>query len=441
MTGILDETYDHVSDHVHATEAQLTAMTLYAFATHGLDSFTTIGRMLFVSDQEESGKTLAMTVTVDLCANPMNADGSQPSLRSALLAASNTPETATPTMFKDEVSDVFGRSGYGGGNSNPVAGMLRRGYKCNATDSVSRNGVDEPFSIFTPFLMTGLRTAVPRDIRSRCIVIRMETGTPRKYYDVRESEAYARALSQSISQTVRSKLPELRAFRARGIHPKLTNRRLEVWESLLACAYVFGGQKWLNRAVAAFTELALDQSETTALTPRQQVIRDVAEIAVALGEPIVRSAVLADELRRIDNPLYQAVGSEHALVTLIGNSLPCKSGRVTVEGVQVRAYLMADIVAAWDDVRPAVADDVEIPDDTDDVSDLESWDDKSGAVELLDGLPNATTPLQQRIRRVRRVRRVVRKVSLAQDSGSVGSATPDHLTESPRHARTGSTQP
>ena len=378
QVNIADEVREFIGMYVSASDEQLDAMTLYALATHGMEAFVTFGRMLWWSELEESGKTLAMTVTASVCSNPLDTSGSMPAVDAAMRAAAKTPEVPARTPFRDEISDVFSKSG-AASNNHPIAEYLRKGYKRGATRSNSRNGVDEPYSIFTPFLLTGLRaTCVPRDIRSRCVIIHMQPGKPRKYFDVRESEAYATALAKSVSTTVRGQMGALRRFRARGLHPKLANRKLEVWESLLAVAYVLGGQRWLNKGVAAFAALALDESDQPALTPRQQVIRDVAEIASTetLAGPFVTSDIIADELRRLDNPIYEG-RSHHGLVCLTRDSLPCKSGRVTVNGEQVRAYRRADILDAWENERPADPDDVEIPEDTDDLSSLESWDVKA----------------------------------------------------------------
>lgn len=366
---ILDETFEFTSAHVAASQAQLDAMTLYAAATHAISECVTFGRMLFTSETEESGKTLAMMVTASLCSAPMDTSGTLPALDSALATASNEPEKPGRTPYRDEISDVFGRSGLNGSN-NPVAELLRKGYKRGATRQRSVNRVPEEFSIFTPFLMTGLRTAVPRDIRSRCIVILMMPGTPDEYFDVREGEKYAGALQQSLAATVKRHLPEIGAFRGRGIHPKLKNRKLEVWEPLLAVAYVLGGQRWLNRAVAAFCELALDETDVIPLTPRQQVLSDLSSAASRLsagrpGEPAFISGLsLSDELRRLDRPIY-AGRSQASVSCLIRDTMPVASEQRRIDGAAVRGYPLSEILDAWTSVEPPTPDDVEMPEEID----------------------------------------------------------------------------
>lgn len=366
---ILDEVADFVADYIAAPQSQRDAMVLYAAATHALHAFPTFGRMLFSSEEEASGKTMAMMITAALSANPLDASGTPYALTSALAAAGNTPEQPAPTLFYDEISSLFGRSGLAA-SRNPIADILRKGYKSGATSQWSVNRVNEKFSVYTPFLMTGLRVAVPRDIRSRSVCILMEPGTPRRYFDAREAEPYACELAASLARTVRTCVPDIAAFRARGIHPKLKDRRLEIWEPLCAVAYILGGQRWLNRCVSAFKDLALAESDEIAITPRQQTIKDVAAIAASSprvtvldgGTEFVGGLVIVDELRRLGNPRYQG-RTEAGLALLVSDALPMNTVQLRIDGERVRGYYVADIEAAWDKIRPDEPEDVEIPEE------------------------------------------------------------------------------
>lgn len=366
---ILDEVSDFVSGYIAATQSQRDAMVLYAAATHALHVFPTFGRMLFSSEAEASGKTMAMMITAALSANPLDASGTPYALTSALAAAGNTPEQPAPTLFYDEISGLFGRSGLAA-SRNPIADILRKGYKSGATSQWSVNRVNEKFSVYTPFLMTGLRVAIPRDIRSRSVCILMEPGTPRRYFDAREAEPYACELAASLARTVRTCVPDIGAFRARGIHPKLKDRKLEIWEPLAAVAYILGGQRWLNRCVSAFKDLALAESDEIALTPRQQTIRDVAAVAASSprvtvldgGTEFVGGLVIVDELRRLGSPRYQG-RTEAGLALLVSDALPVNTVQLRIGGERVRGYYVADIEAAWDKIRPDEPEDVEIPEE------------------------------------------------------------------------------
>jgi len=367
---VLNETAEFVAKYLCATPAQVDAMTLYAAATYALQAFPTFGRMLFTSEQEASGKTVAMMITAALSANPLDASGTSYALQSALASASNTPEQLTPTLYLDEVSEVFGKSGLIA-SRNPVAEILRKGYKAGAARSWSVNRTAEQYSIYTPFIMAGLRNAVPRDIRTRCIVVVMRPGSPRAYFDAREAEPDAQALAGSLGQAVATRITDIAAFRARGVHPRLRDRHLEVWEGLFAVAYILGGQEWLNRCLAAFRELALAESDLVTLSPRQQVLRDsvmiidgpLAEMAAA---GFVGGLTLRDEMRRLpDRPLY-APRSPAGMSSLICDAMmPVVTSQKRVDGQPVRGYLTYQIREAWEAIRPPGMEDASLAEEID----------------------------------------------------------------------------
>ncbi len=372
----LDEAYDFIRLHLDITDAQAVALTLWAAHTHALGSFYTTPRLLFTAEVEDSGKTAAMNIVAKLSSAPEDTAGTQYAVRAALAASSNVPDAPVPTLFRDEISDVFGQSGLQG-QKDPIAGIIRKGYKRGATDSWSVNRVSIKIDIFTPFIMAGLKTAVPRDIRSRSISVHMKPGVPSQYFDVRTGEKVAAMYAAALSAFVRQGATALTTFRARGMHPKLVNRRLEVWEPILAVASL-GGQSWLNRAVAAFQEIALDESDVAVLGPEQTALKDMMTVLNAgLVEMNERGEVLTsdlrDEIRRIDSgKLYATIDDmdNDPLSRLIRAAIGHDSAIVTVGSRRRRGYRARDIIAVALARLPADAVDVEVPD----VIDLDSVD-------------------------------------------------------------------
>ena len=367
MRHVLDETAEFVSRYVSCTRPQADAMVLYATATNALKASPAFGEMLFAAKREQSGKTTAMTVTASLCSNPVSAKGTVPALQSALAAAANEPEKPAPVLFYDEIGGLYGMSGLNRGGNWVLDDVLRDGYKSGATRKWSVNRAAQEFSIHVPVLMTGTGTSLPRDIRSRTIVITLEPGTPKAYFDLREAEPEARALAACLAQAVATRIEDIAAFRARGIHPRLRDRQLEVWEPLFAAAYILGGQEWLNRCLAAFRELAIAESEEITLTPRQQVLRDAAMVldgplADMAATGFVGGLALADEMRRLDNPLY-ASRSEAGMAKLISDAMPVPTTQKRVDGKPVRGYFASQITEAWEAVRPAGMEDASIPEE------------------------------------------------------------------------------
>lgn len=357
---ILDEIFHFTRQYLVVDDACLDAMILYAAATHVIRLCATFPRLLFTSELPESAKTLAMNITVCYSSRGMDCEGTGFDISSGLYEAHCTPEKPVPTLYLDEVSDLFGQSGMGGGR-NLVGTVLRKGYKRGATRARSVRGVRMPYSIFTPFIMTGLRTAVPPDIRTRCIVIPMRPGLPREYFDARDAEPSAELYGMALAKAVREHSEEIAEFRVRTLHiEKLTGRRAEVWEPLLACALALGGKRWLNRGLRSFRTLALSEISEAQLTPRQKVLRAIAEMApqLAIGE-FVPGKALADELRRLDEPMFRG-RSEASAAKIIADNMPGNTHqRRLPSGAQLRGYLLEDILRAWELVRPQDPDDLE----------------------------------------------------------------------------------
>jgi hypothetical protein len=340
-------------------------MVLLAAQTWVCDTETlvTTPRALWVGEKPQSGKTNAMMVTASLCYSPEDTDGTWPSVMSGLAGYSAEGKPCA-TLYFDEIGTVFGPGGTRG-QSHPLGKVLRKGYKRSGKMawSVDRSKVD--FSIFSTFLMTGLQTAVPNDIRTRCVVFQMQPGIPESYFDARDGEREAEGYAGTLAAWVKSYRKEIRLFRGRSLGlAQLTARRLEIWEAMFAVA-ACAGQSWLNRCKTAFCELALDESDQPKLTPNQQIIRDLADATVMvpwLNDTFVSALALVDELKRSDNPLYDG-RTDGSLARMIGDALPFQSRQKRFGGNPVHVYKAADLTALWEAVRPADSMDVElIPD-------------------------------------------------------------------------------
>ncbi len=363
---LLDEVEEFIADHVVTGESQYTAQTLMAAATWALRAFPTTFRGLWTAEQESAGKTTAMLVTASLSANPVNAKGTYAALRARIAKASNEPEDSLRTFYYDAVGRVYGASGLNSGGNSTLTLLLEEGYKRNATDSWSVSRAEQEFSIFFPVFMSGAGTSLPRDLRSRTIVIRMSPGKPRRYFDVRESEAEAEALGKALGAAVTARMDDLKDFRALGLHPRLITRRLEVWEPLFGVAWVLGGQRWLNKCRDAFTGISLS-AEQSALTLRQQMIRDadsvLSDIVITLpgGRRFAGGLAIADAVAELGNPVYG--GREGlALARVVAQSMPAEPKQVRTGGSVIRGYYADDIRRAWEAIRPA-EDDAGIPEE------------------------------------------------------------------------------
>ena len=352
----LDEVRSWVESFISATPAQLDAVTLWIAHTHVMDANVTTPRLLITSDKPASGKTVLLNIVRDLSYLGFDGNGTSYAFRSALAEG-----RGNLTVSYDEVSDVFGRSGMNQSTSL-LAQVLRRGYKKGATEAWSVGRVSEPIDIFIPFAMTGLRTAVPHDIFTRCIEIQLKPGRPSEYYDVREAQTTSEMYHDALRAWLRSKRNEIARFRAIGLHDRLTGRLLEVWEPLLAIADVTSPE-WLERALEAFVTLALDDSQRLVLTPEQTILRDMARAAETLDKTLVFGSELRELMRTYEQPMYETL-TNTSLAMRMAAVMPVPARIITRGSSQGRGWEKDTIVRCWERVRPSVAS-PEVPEDDD----------------------------------------------------------------------------
>jgi Protein of unknown function (DUF3631) len=344
ITGadVLDDIRSFVSSVLYASAEQIDALTLACAVTHSVESFSTVPRLLFTSPEAQSGKTTGLDVVTMLSNNAWEADATVYALRAKFA------EPERPTIVVDEISDVFGKSGLRG-QSNPLGGVLRKGYRASASMSMAVDRTATDVSCYSVAAMAGLKTACPGDIRSRCIIFRMRPLPDTvEVADSQDSDTQAlggqyRAM---LHQWVRDNAGEIRyAFRnSRRPHPKFRARRQQIWGPLMAVAQVAGGS-WPKRALAAFRELALDASDMPVLSPQQTVLRDAASVFERTEAERMFTIDLAARLRDIpDRPLYSL--TDRALAQLMCQGL----GETTVMRIgeqRARGFYAHNVLAAW----------------------------------------------------------------------------------------------
>lgn len=351
---LLDETLTAVRDYVAIGDAESVAMALYAVATHAVDAFRTFGRMLFNAESHECGKTVAMMTTAYLSRNPEDAEGTSYALQSLLAEYANATEKGRPTFYFDEVSSIFGTSGLKGSN-HPLAGILRKGYKSDATSKWSVNRMAQEFSTFSPFLIAGNGNSVPADIRSRCILIRCVKGIPRFELEDYGAEDRLRRISQSLSREVPRYKSAMEEFRVpRDQIAGMSARKAQIWHPLLAVAFHMGGERWFGMAVQAFQDINGTADATEVLSADQQTLKELAEFVIQFEyerTDFIPGMEMADELAT----LSRFEGRSPLSITHdIARAMPMKAVKKRPNGTDapVWGYYGAWILDAWEAQRP-----------------------------------------------------------------------------------------
>jgi hypothetical protein len=346
ITGamVLDDARAFAASILYATDEQLDALTLACAVSHTIDSFSTVPELLFTSLEKESGKTTAQDIVLMLANNGWSADPTSYALR----AKFNEPEK--PTLIIDEVSDIFGRSGLRGGG-NHLGKILRICYRRTATLSMAVDRVAEEVSCYTMAVLGGLKTAVPDDIRSRCVIFQMRPVPPcvKGLRDSQDDDTLAlgKIHRERLHQWARGSEEEIRrAFRnMRRPHPKFRARRAQIWGPMWALAAEAGGD-WPERCLAAFKAMALDASDVPVLSPAQMVLKDTAAIFARDGSDRLFAATIASHLRSIPEvELYEDL-TDRGLAQLMTEALG-PSQAMTIGSARARGYHAGPVLAAW----------------------------------------------------------------------------------------------
>lgn len=306
---------------VAATPEQLDALVLTCAVSHSVGSFTTVPRLLAVSDDAGSGKsTAAIHVPRMLAWRPwVGNNATEPAVKAKFIEGETT-------LLVDEISKLFGESGMNGKQSKLYA-VLVAGYESTAIVSFSAGRVTEDVPIYGVAFMAGLRKAAPDDLRSRCIILQMKPASDSAAANLEDAlDPGIRAAGTQIGKSLHAWIRQNNGFledyaknHLRGIHPKLTGRRKQVWGPLFAVAAAAGGD-WPQRCLRAFLELALDEGERPVLVPEQQMLLDFADFSDSAGDDVVFSRDLLTYVKGLDREMYRAM-SDRDLAKLMARSL------------------------------------------------------------------------------------------------------------------------
>jgi len=358
----LDANRDFAAEILHAPCPHLDALTLAIAASHALKTFQTVPRLLFTSPQGQSGKSTALDIIRLLGQSPWLSTGAT---SYALRSRFNEPDP--PFILADEVSTIFGASGLRGGG-NPIGLIARDGYRRTAVLSLSADRTAVDISTFCFMALAGLKTAVPADIRSRCIVFPM-TPVPRSVILPRlsndpDTESEADSYRLNLHSYVAGLVPIMRAMQRSFVppHPLFRDRRDQIWRPLMLVAMASDeweaqrredlglppreGASWRSKCLTAFKALALDASDLPALLPAQMMLRDVAGIFRDLGEEKMFAKDILTLLRDSGEELWDTL-TDRRMENLMTQAFG-ESDVFTVAGRRARGFRSIPVTRAWE---------------------------------------------------------------------------------------------
>jgi hypothetical protein len=251
---VLSYVRESVSKSVYFPEDELMVYAGALVVSHATGCFPYLPRIVLRSGRGGFGKSQALRLAAKLAPNPWFIAGksaSGPSIRSHLMR----PER--PTLFLDEASKVFGRSGRQGEGS-PLCTVLTDGYDAQSTVTVQASGTDAEESAYCLAFMATLGS-LPEDIETRVITLRMVgrpkhvTLAPVSSRNLDHQRDYVKSWAAEHEEYMRDAYD-----RIGDVHEDLVDRPGQIWGPLIAVSMAAGTDE-TERMVRAFTRLGLDK--------------------------------------------------------------------------------------------------------------------------------------------------------------------------------------
>lgn len=345
----LDATRSFIAEVLYAKAEVIDALALVMAVSHATDAFTTVPRVLVTAEQPGAGKTTVLDLAMMLAGNPLDGNGTAYGIKSAFIDNDGRPSL---TIVRDEIHHIFGKNGMRGGQ-NPLYDPLLRGYRASAKHIFSSGQSAQQVSIYGVAFMAGLGNAVPGDLMSRSIHLSMEMKPESVELQPSDDESVTTIgleTGSSLHAWVRGNAKDIKQlFRrtsGRRLHPKLVNRRAQIWAPLFSIALVAGGS-WPQRCREAFEYLALDTSDRPVLTPPERCLLDLAAVFRAdpdrewMSVPELWEGLL---LRPTSPELYEKL-SPKALYNLMSVAVGRAEPEIKkVEGKAQRVRYAADVL-------------------------------------------------------------------------------------------------
>lgn len=345
VTGaeILDDAIAFGKTFLYMRDEMHDALVLALAASHVIEAFTTVPRLLAVAPEKQSGKTTLLNEVTMLGNNPWKADPTSFALRSKFNAREK------PLVIIDEIGEYYGPMGLRSGPKD-LNKVLLEGYAVDAMLSLSVERAAVDVSSYCMAAMGGLRSAVRADIWDRSIVWKMTPAPPGiRLQDSLSDDVRARGKVQQsrLHQWAREHQEEIKAaFKDfRRPHKKMRARLRQVWGPLYAIALVAGGDL-PERCIAAFKVMALDSSEQPVLSETQMVLRDSASIFARTRAVKLFAKDIRDRLRMLpDVDLYQDL-SQRGFALLMTEALG-QAQSMDIGTARAKGYHAAPVLNAW----------------------------------------------------------------------------------------------
>jgi hypothetical protein len=273
MTGTpertaLDDAREFIGRFIHATDAELDLMAVWAAHTHIFRAAYATPRIAFQSIGPDSGKTTGLNVLKALSADGVKTSNATSAAIFAIIAQ------RSPVLFFDEADNIFGATGNGNRNRD-LRGILNDGYTEDGSVLRSRGGEGTVFPVFCPVAFGGIGV-LPKTTQTRCFVIKMKPAPAMSNIEEWEPDLYEReglAIGQALGAWAKSIAPELNM--QPNMPEGLRNRARQISKIIIAIGEA-AGDEWNQRVRNAIKQVVLGIGGIPSTPPGEQLIRAIA---------------------------------------------------------------------------------------------------------------------------------------------------------------------
>lgn len=334
---------------VYPGEHERIAHVLWIAHTWLMDEWESTPRIAFLSPEPGSGKSRALEVTEPLVPRPVHAVNATP----AYLFRKVSDPDGPPTILFDEIDTIFGPKAK---DNEELRGLLNAGHRKGAMAGrcviKGKEILTEELPAYAAVALAGLDD-LPDTIMTRSVVVRMRRRAPGESVEpwrLRTCGPEAEALGDRFAEWSREvghriawpSMPEA-----------VQDRDADVWEALLACADVAGGE-WPRRARIAAVAL-VSRSKERALTIGVLLLRDLRAIFTDAAAEKLPTEDLLDRLVELDESPWgdirgKALDARGLSRRLAKYGVGPKNVR-TPSGI-VKGYDAGDLADAWSRYLP-----------------------------------------------------------------------------------------
>lgn len=362
------------------TDAATDAFVLWGVATNLLDAHNrltleTFPLMFLGSDEPGSGKSTG----VEMMENVLAGRGKRVAMPTAP-AVLGYIQRNQHAILMDEADTLMGTSG----GSDKLRCVMLESYTEGGVMPVGNRsapgGVDE-VNVHVPFLYAGLRQVIMSHpkleaLRTRTIVLPL--SKPPAGVEV---EPFKRRRDLPQAEMIRAALVrwgKRNAGKVAEIEPPLPEgvkyRDAQLWEPLIATAYVLGGD-WPERALRACRELSQNEpgdndDDDQPQTPLGFLLRDMAQVFADHGNParLASRTIVHGLLELPRSPWRRWLDNDPQNVAVTGgkairDTLAARGvapGVMKVDGMPVRGYERHELVSAGMPELPATNEDDDV---------------------------------------------------------------------------------